>query len=145
MAETNALSGIVIPDKKYFTIGEISQLTGVKPHVLRYWEQVVPMLEPTKRSGRRYYQRQDLLIICEIDRLLHREGYTLAGALTQIKTKGLPDGVKLPIKQALCGKKPQVSLDLDELDELEGQLKLLLRKVQLYNLSITSRWDNIEA
>jgi len=140
MTETNALSGMVIPDKKYFTIGEISQLTGVKPHVLRYWEQVVPMLEPTKRSGRRYYQRQDLLIICEIDRLLHREGYTLAGALTQIKTQGLPDGVKLPTKQALRGKKPQVSLD-----KLEGQLKLLLRKVQRYNLSVISRWDNLEA
>jgi len=131
---------VVVPDKKYFTIGEISQLTGVKPHVLRYWEQVVPLLEPTKRSGRRYYQRQDLLIICEIDRLLHKEGYTLAGALSQIKTQGLPDGVVLPVKPATRGKKPSVSLE-----KLETHLKVLLRKVQRHNLSTISRWDNLEA
>lgn len=131
---------MVIPDKKYFTIGEISQLTGVKPHVLRYWEQVVPLLEPTKRSGRRYYQRPDLLIICEIDRLLHKEGYTLAGALAQIKAQGLPEGVVLPTKPATRGKKPTVSLE-----KLETHLKLLLRKVQRHNLSAISRWDNLEA
>jgi len=131
---------MVIPDKKYFTIGEISQLTGVKPHVLRYWEQVVPLLEPTKRSGRRYYQRQDLLIICEIDRLLHKEGYTLAGALSQIKAQGLPEGVVLPTKPAIRGKKPTVSLE-----KLETHLKVLLRKVQRHNLSTISRWDNLEA
>jgi DNA-binding transcriptional MerR regulator len=131
---------LVIPDKKYFTIGEISKLTGVKAHVLRYWEQVVPMLEPAKRSGRRYYQRQDLLIICEIDRLLNREGYTLAGALAQIKTQGLPDGVALPLKAGVRGKRPNVSLE-----KLETSLKGLLRKIQRHNTSAMSRWGALEA
>jgi DNA-binding transcriptional MerR regulator len=128
----------VIPEKKYFTIGEISQLTGLKPHVLRYWEQMVPMLEPTKRSGRRYYQRQDLNVILELDRLINHEGHTLSGALTKIKTHGLPEGVELPVKSAIRGKKPQVSLE-----KLEASLKLLLRKIQRHNLATISRWDNI--
>lgn len=140
MTTNDVQQTLAIPEKKYFTIGEISQLTGVKAHVLRYWEQVVPMLEPTKRSGRRYYQRQDILIIVEIDRLLHKEGYTLAGALAKLKDHGLPEGVTLPTKAAIRGKKPQVSLD-----KLEGQLKLLLRKVQRYNLSVLSRWDKMDA
>lgn len=127
-----------IPDKKYYTIGEVSQLTNLKPHVLRYWEQMVPLLEPTKRSGRRYYQRQDLQLIIELDRLVNQEGYTLSGALTQLKTNGLPDGEVLPVKAALRGKKPQVNLD-----KLEVSLKGLLRKVQRYNLSTISRWDNM--
>ena len=110
-----------IPDKKYFTIGEISHFTGVKAHVLRYWEQVVPMLEPTKRSGRRYYQRQDLLLVMEIDRLVHQEGHTLQGALGKLKTQGLPDGLVIPVKPALRGKKPNMSLD-----KLESQLKIML-------------------
>jgi DNA-binding transcriptional MerR regulator len=127
-----------IPEKKYFTIGEISQLTGLKPHVLRYWEQMVPMLEPTKRSGRRYYQRQDLNVILELDRLINHEGHTLSGALTKIKTHGLPEGAPLPTKTAIRGKKPQVSLE-----KLEASLKLLLRKIQRHNLATISRWDNI--
>jgi DNA-binding transcriptional MerR regulator len=137
--EPNPLADF-IPDKKYFTIGEISHFTGVKAHVLRYWEQVVPMLEPTKRSGRRYYQRQDLLLVMEIDRLLHQEGHTLQGALSKLKIQGLPEGVQLPPKPALRGKKPQISLD-----KLEAQLKLILRKVQRHNLAVISRWDNLEA
>ncbi len=133
-------SETVVPDKKYFTSGEISQLTGLKPHVLRYWEQMVPMLEPTKRSGRRYYQRQDLLIIVELDRLVNKEGHTLSGALSKIKSHGLPEGLCLPAKASLRGKKPQVSLE-----KLEGGLKLLLRKIQRHDLSAISRWDNLGA
>jgi DNA-binding transcriptional MerR regulator len=133
-------SDLSIPDKKYFTIGEVSQFTGVKPHVLRYWEQVVPLLEPTKRSGRRYYQRQDLLLIIEIDRLLHTEGHTLQGAMSKLKIQGLPDGVPLPTKPALRGKKPTMSLE-----KLEAHLKIVLRKAQRHNLSAISRWDNLEA
>lgn len=127
-----------IPEKKYYTIGEISQLTGLKPHVLRYWEQMVPILEPTKRSGRRYYQRQDLQVILELDRLINHEGHTLSGALTKIKAHGLPEGVVLPAKSAIRGKKPQVSLE-----KLEASLKLLLRKIQRHNLGTISRWDHI--
>lgn len=132
------MSSITISEKKYYTIGEISQLTGLKPHVLRYWEQMVPMLEPTKRSGRRYYQRPDLVLIIELDRLINREGHTLSGALGKLKANGLPEGLPLPNKAALRGKKPQMSLD-----KLEANLKQLLRKVQRYNLSTISRWDNM--
>jgi len=71
----------VIPGKRYFTIGEVSELCGVKPHVLRYWEQEFSHLQPVKRRGnRRYYQRQDVLIIRQIRSLLYEEGFTIGGA-----------------------------------------------------------------
>ena len=70
-----------IPGKRYFTIGEVSGLCAVKPHVLRYWEQEFPQLKPVKRRGnRRYYQRQDVLIIRQIRSLLYDEGFTIGGA-----------------------------------------------------------------
>jgi DNA-binding transcriptional MerR regulator len=70
-----------IPGKRYFTIGEVSDLCGVKPHVLRYWEQEFAQLKPVKRRGnRRYYQRQDVLIIRQIRSLLYDEGFTIGGA-----------------------------------------------------------------
>lgn len=70
-----------IPGKRYFTIGEVSELCAVKPHVLRYWEQEFPQLKPVKRRGnRRYYQHQDVLIIRQIRSLLYSEGFTISGA-----------------------------------------------------------------
>jgi DNA-binding transcriptional MerR regulator len=70
-----------IPGKRYFTIGEVSELCGVKPHVLRYWEQEFPQLKPVKRRGnRRYYQRQDVLTIRQIRSLLYEQGFTIGGA-----------------------------------------------------------------
>ena len=70
-----------IPAKRYFTIGEVSELCGVKPHVLRYWEQEFPQLKPVKRRGnRRYYQRQDVLMIRQIRSLLYEQGFTIGGA-----------------------------------------------------------------
>ena len=71
----------VIPGKRYFTIGEVSELCGVKPHVLRYWEQEFPSLKPVKRRGnRRYYQRHDVILIRQIRSLLYEQGYTIGGA-----------------------------------------------------------------
>jgi len=71
----------VIPAKRYFTIGEVSELCGVKPHVLRYWEQEFTELNPVKRRGnRRYYQRHDVLLIRQIRALLYEQGYTIGGA-----------------------------------------------------------------
>ena len=71
----------VIPGKRYFTIGEVSELCSVKPHVLRYWEQEFPQLKPVKRRGnRRYYQRQDVIMIREIRALLYEQGFTIGGA-----------------------------------------------------------------
>ncbi|MEA3404987.1 MAG: MerR family transcriptional regulator [Pseudomonadota bacterium] len=75
---------IELPDKKYFTIGEVSELCDLKSHVLRYWEQVFPQLEPSKRSGRRYYQRSDVELIFEIKSLLHDQGYTIDGAKARL-------------------------------------------------------------
>ncbi len=70
-----------IPGKRYFTIGEVSDLCGVKPHVLRYWEQEFPQLAPLKRRGnRRYYQRQDVMLIRQIRSLLYDHGFTIGGA-----------------------------------------------------------------
>lgn len=70
-----------IPGKRYFTIGEVSDLCGVKPHVLRYWEQEFPQLKPVKRRGnRRYYQRQDVIVIRQIRSLLYDQGFTIGGA-----------------------------------------------------------------
>lgn len=74
-----------IPGKRYFTIGEVSELCAVKPHVLRYWEQEFPQLKPVKRRGnRRYYQRQDVVMIREIRSLLYEQGYTIGGARLQL-------------------------------------------------------------
>jgi DNA-binding transcriptional MerR regulator len=74
-----------IPDKVYFTIGEVSQLCNLQPHVLRYWEQEFPRLKPTKRSGnRRSYQHKDVLLIREIMALLYEQGFTIAGARSKL-------------------------------------------------------------
>jgi hypothetical protein len=70
-----------IPAKRYFTIGEVSELCGVKPHVLRYWEQEFTQLRPVKRRGnRRYYQHHEVLLIRRIRELLYEEGFTISGA-----------------------------------------------------------------
>ncbi len=70
-----------IPGKRYFTIGEVSELCQVKPHVLRYWEQEFPQLKPVKRRGnRRYYQRHDVIMIRQIRSLLYEQGFTINGA-----------------------------------------------------------------
>jgi DNA-binding transcriptional MerR regulator len=70
-----------IPGKRYFTIGEVSELCCVKPHVLRYWEQEFAQLKPVKRRGnRRYYQRHDVLMIRQIRSLLYEQGFTIGGA-----------------------------------------------------------------
>jgi len=74
-----------IPGKRYFTIGEVSELCAVKPHVLRYWEQEFPQLKPVKRRGnRRYYQRQDVLVIRQIRALLYDQGFTIGGARNRL-------------------------------------------------------------
>ena len=74
-----------IPGKRYFTIGEVSELCGVKPHVLRYWEQEFPQLKPVKRRGnRRYYQRHDVIMVRQIRSLLYEQGFTIGGARQQL-------------------------------------------------------------
>ncbi|ORE86115.1 MerR family transcriptional regulator [Oceanococcus atlanticus] len=80
-----------IPEKRYFAIGEVSELCLVKPHVLRYWEQEFPQLKPVKRRGnRRYYQYQDVEIVRVIRSLLYEQGFTIDGARKQLKQNGKP-------------------------------------------------------
>ena len=95
-----------IPGKRYFTIGEVSELCAVKPHVLRYWEQEFPQLNPVKRRGnRRYYQRQDVLMIRQIRALLYDQGFTIGGArlrLTGDEAKDDSTQYKQMIKQMIA-------------------------------------------
>ena len=106
-----------IPGKRYFTIGEVSDLCAVKPHVLRYWEQEFPQLKPVKRRGnRRYYQRQDVLIIRQIRSLLYDEGFTIGGARQRLTG----DSAKSDVTQS-----QQIIKQLRM--ELEQVLKILRR------------------
>ena len=104
-----------IPGKRYFTIGEVSELCAVKPHVLRYWEQEFPQLKPVKRRGnRRYYQREDVLTIRTIRSLLYEQGYTIGGARQRMTEE--KDGTSAATTQA----------DLqDAIRDLESVLELL--------------------
>ena len=78
-----------IPAKRYFTIGEVSELCGVKPHVLRYWEQEFTQLKPLKRRGnRRYYQHHEVLLIRRIRELLYEHGFTINGARNRLEEPG---------------------------------------------------------
>ena len=114
-----------IPAKRYFTIGEVSDLCLVKPHVLRYWEQEFPNLKPVKRRGnRRYYQRHDVLVIRQIRTLLYDEGFTIGGARQRIEGDALRESVKpeaLKVESADVRIEMIRSLRL----ELEGVLELL--------------------
>jgi len=77
-----------IPTKRYFTIGEVSELCGVKPHVLRYWEQEFTQLKPVKRRGnRRYYQHHEVMLIRHIRELLYEQGFTISGARNRLSNE----------------------------------------------------------
>ena len=88
-----------IPNKRYFSIGEVAKISEVKPHVLRYWEREFPQLSPTKRRGnRRYYQQQDIVLVSQIKSLLYEEGLTISGARARLKdSKSESEDLKLKI------------------------------------------------
>src|SRR6187551_3116804 len=117
-ATSNKDSLLPIPAKRYFTIGEVSELCGVKPHVLRYWEQEFTQLKPVKRRGnRRYYQHHEVLLIRRIRELLYDQGFTISGARNR-----LDELVAEPAKAA----RPQRTVDLTHFrKELESVLELL--------------------
>lgn len=99
-----------IPAKRYFTIGEVSDLCGVKPHVLRYWEQEFPALKPVKRRGnRRYYQRHDVLMIRQIRALLYDQGFTITGARQRLE--GEPARMEASMSRQIVH---QVRMELEE-------------------------------
>ena len=93
MLETSNNSELpTIPGKRYFTIGEVSDLCAVKPHVLRYWDQEFTQLKPLKRRGnRRYYQRQDVILIRQIRGLLYEQGFTIGGARQRLSSEDVKD------------------------------------------------------
>jgi DNA-binding transcriptional MerR regulator len=116
-----------IPAKRYFTIGEVSDLCGVKPHVLRYWEQEFTQLKPVKRRGnRRYYQHHEVLLIRRIRELLYEQGFTISGARNKLDSRmGESEVVTaappLPVTQSN-------DLDIETIrDELTAILDLLKR------------------
>ena len=104
----------VIPEKRYFTIGEVSELCGVKPHVLRYWEQEFTELSSIKRRGnRRYYERHEVLMIRRIRALLYEQGYTISGARTHLNNDNTKEDSVLA-KQLLH----QMIVELEDILEL---------------------------
>ncbi len=117
-----------IPAKRYFTIGEVSELCGVKPHVLRYWEQEFTQLKPVKRRGnRRYYQHHEVLLIRRIRELLYEQGFTISGARNRLDSRA----------SALAGAEEQElpesapAVDVEHLrSELLGILELLKNSPQ---------------
>lgn len=122
-----------IPRKRYFAIGEVSELCMVKPHVLRYWEQEFAQLKPVKRRGnRRYYQHDDVVMVRRIRSLLYEQGFTIGGARQRLKDQ-LKLGSELP--EELAGKPAANAPETTEKtrgseirkvrDELESLLKLL--------------------
>ncbi|EJL84250.1 putative transcriptional regulator [Herbaspirillum sp. CF444] len=97
-----------IPAKRYFTIGEVSELCGVKPHVLRYWEQEFTQLKPVKRRGnRRYYQHHEVLLIRRIRELLYEQGFTISGARNKL------DGHMGEERQEVLPEEAEVSVSMD--------------------------------
>lgn len=113
MTERNSKPELIelppIPAKRYFTIGEVSDLCGVKPHVLRYWEQEFTQLKPVKRRGnRRYYQHHEVLLIRRIRELLYEQGFTISGARNKLGSRLAEEG-RLH-EEAAPPSEPQVDL-----------------------------------
>ncbi|RKZ38599.1 MAG: MerR family transcriptional regulator [Gammaproteobacteria bacterium] len=104
----------IIPGKRYFTIGEVGELCAVKPHVLRYWEQEFSQLRPIKRRGnRRYYQRDDVILIRRIRNLLYEHGFTIGGAKQHLVGVNSINH-KHQSQQIIC----QLCLELEEVLEI---------------------------
>jgi DNA-binding transcriptional MerR regulator len=115
-----------IPAKRYFTIGEVSDLCGVKPHVLRYWEQEFTQLKPVKRRGnRRYYQHHEVLLVRRIRELLYEQGFTISGARNRLDSR-VAGGAQALTDASLALEAAALQLDRDFIrSELLEILRLL--------------------
>lgn len=114
-----------IPAKRYFTIGEVSDLCGVKAHVLRYWEQEFSQLKPVKRRGnRRYYQHHEVLLIRRIRELLYDKGFTINGARNQLGGHSILE-IKLPEMA------PELILSSDKVKDLRAELLDIQKMLRL--------------
>jgi len=115
-ATTNSQQLPGIPEKRQFTIGEVAQLCAVKPHVLRFWEKEFAQLQPSKRRGnRRYYNRDDILLVRQIRSLLHEQGFTIVGARAQLGQLGKQQDM---LSSESNVEQTQISQMLAELEEV---------------------------
>ena len=113
-----------IPTKRYFTIGEVGTLCGVKPHVLRYWEQEFAQLRPVKRRGnRRYYQQQEVLLIHRIRELLYEQGFTINGARNHLEQNESKSALTNESISASIFSLPNLSHIRQELNSIVSQLR----------------------
>lgn len=119
-----------IPAKRYFTIGEVSELCGVKPHVLRYWEQEFTQLKPVKRRGnRRYYQHHEVLLIRKIRELLYEQGFTISGARNRLdgqESTDTPTPVAKPVTEAVQSMAAQLA-DTVDLTQVRAQIRQVIQ------------------
>ena len=115
-----------IPAKRYFTIGEVSELCGVKPHVLRYWEQEFTQLKPVKRRGnRRYYQHHEVLLIRRIRELLYEQGFTISGARNRLDEHHDAASVDTPAAPSVVSGMSPAAINVD-LPDLRQELRQVL-------------------
>jgi len=116
-----------IPAKRYFTIGEVSDLCAVKPHVLRYWEQEFTQLKPVKRRGnRRYYQHHEVLLIRRIRDLLYEQGFTINGARHRLETEVPLEPVYVPAARSTRPNGPEAALSAAQIRQMIVEIRQLL-------------------
>ena len=124
ISKTELIALPPIPAKRYFTIGEVSELCGVKPHVLRYWEQEFSQLKPVKRRGnRRYYQHHEVLLIRRIRELLYEQGFTISGARNKLDSRLIDGDAGENIASGPLATDTDIVAIRSELAEILGLLK----------------------
>lgn len=131
MLDTQKVTLPPIPAKRYFTIGEVSELCGVKPHVLRYWEQEFTQLKPVKRRGnRRYYQHHEVLLIRKIRELLYEQGFTISGARNRLD--GVDEKAEKPrtVPEVTAPASPSASLLIAEAQRSTIDVSALREQIQ---------------
>ena len=120
----------LIPSKRYFTIGEVGELCGVKPQVLRYWEQEFTQLRPVKRRGnRRYYQHHEVMLIRRIRELLYEQGFTISGARNRLLSEGEVEGISDAMETAEA-ESPMAEASTLSAQEIKKELSEILDLLQ---------------